>query len=313
MIGSYARWMWSPDHPWGRALEEYPKHLEKIRREWGGPIGIEQRAPSVMHDEAFARWWARFLRMSASPGAAIAFTEMNRDIDARHVLAAVRVPTLVLHSVGDRVIDVGCGRYMAACIPHARYVELPSSDHLPWLSDADTIVEEIERFVAASERPVEPDRLLVTVILTELLPPDGDGATEDAAERRARYQELARLETVRFRGRLLEAGPIVLAAFDGPARAIRCATAIVEGVRRLRMTARAGLHTGECEIRPDGLSGAALEVARRVATAAKDGEVVVSTTVKDLVAGSGIEFLARGDDAEASALFTVASPAPARA
>ena len=283
MIGAYARWMWSADHPWGIAVERYPRHTEKIRREWGGPIGIEQRAPSLAHDEAFRQWWARFLRMSASPGAALAFTEMNRDIDVRAILPAIRVPTLCRMSVGDKVVEVGCARYMAAHIPGARYVELPSSDHLPWLSDADIIVDEIERFVGGAPPGVEPDRLLVTVVVAEGEP------------------DLARLEVARFRGRLLEGdGRTVVAAFDGPARAIRCARAIVDGAERLGVTARAGLHTGECEIGTSGLTGPAFEVARRVATDAKDGEVLVSATVKDLVAGAWIELVAR-----AGSLFVV--------
>jgi hypothetical protein len=163
----------------------------------------EQRAPSLVHDEAFRSWWARFLRMSASPAAAVALTEMNRDIDARHVLPAIRVPVLVLHAAGDRVIDVGCGRYMAAQISHARYVELPSDDHLPWLSDADAIVREMEAFVAASAPPVDADRLLVTVVVTELVPPGPTDDTPGAREGDERHRDLARTEVARFRGRLV--------------------------------------------------------------------------------------------------------------
>ena len=313
MIGAYARWMWSADHPWGCRAEDYPRIVERIRREWGGPIGIDRRAPSLAHDATFGAWWARFLRMSASPTAALAFTEMNRDIDVRHVLATIGAPTLVLHAVGDQVIEAACGRYMAARIPNARFVELPSDDHLPWLSDGDIILDEIERFVATFELISEPDRLLVTVVVADLVPSARNGGGVDVERTRDRYHEAARLEIIRFRGRFLDAaGPTVLAAFDGPARAIRCASAIVDSARRLGIAAKAGLHTGECEIRADGLTGAALEVARRVAAVAKDGEVVVSTTVKDLVAGSGLEFLARGEKADGDGtrgqpLFTVVS------
>jgi DNA-binding SARP family transcriptional activator/pimeloyl-ACP methyl ester carboxylesterase len=313
MIGSYARWMWAPDHPWGTSANEHAQRIDLLWQNWGGPIGIEKRAPSARHDEAFCRWWARFLRMSASPGAAVALSDMNRDLDVRHVLPAIRVPTLVLHAVGDQVIDVRSGRYMAARIPHARYVELPSDDHLPWLADADTIVAEIERLVAVPEPALEPDRVLVTVLVAELAPARESGAT--AARRGEAFGEAARSEILRFRGRVLgDTGPAILATFDGPARAVRCASAIVEGARRRGLVAKAGLHTGECDVHPDGLTGPAIDTARRVAAAAKGGDVIVSATVKDLIAGSGIEFAPRGTLAaggERRRLFTVVSPAAA--
>ena len=310
MIGSYARRIWTPDHPWGPSADEYARNMDLIAREWGGPIGIEKRAPSAMNDDGFSRWWARFLRMSASPGAAVALTEMNRDLDVRHVLPAVRVPTLVLHAVGDQVIDVRCGRYMAARIPHARYVELPSDDHLPWLADADTIGAEIERFVAEPNPAMEPDRVLVTVMAAGPEPSRRKGAAGD-------FREAARSEILRFRGRVLsEDGRLILAAFDGPARAVRCASAIVEEAGRRGTVAKAGLHTGECDVHPESLKGVALDIARRIAAVAKGGDVMVSATVKDLIAGSGIEFvqrgaLAAGRAAERRPLFAVASLAAA--
>jgi class 3 adenylate cyclase len=288
-----------------------------LPQQWGGPIGIERRAPSAMHDEAFARWWARFLRMSASPGAAIALAEMNLDLDVRHVLPAIRVPTLVLHAAGDQVIDARSGRYMADRIPRARYVELPSADHLPWLADADAIVEEIERFVDAGEPATEPDRVLVTVMVAELAPSRRDGTARHPAARGDKLREVARAEIIRSRGRVLsEAGATIVATFDGPARAVRCASTVVEGARRLGLTAKAGLHTGECDVQPTGLTGAALDTARQVVAVAKGGDVVVSATVKDLIAGSGIAFVPRGTLASAGAaerrpLFTAVLVAPA--
>jgi len=308
MIGSYARRIWTPDHPWGPSADDYAQLIEMIERDWGGPVWLEKRAPSAMNDEAFCRWWSRFLRMSASPGAAVALTEMNRDLDVRHVLPAVRVPTLVLHAVGDRTVDVRCGRYMAARIPHARYIELPSDDHLPWLDDADAIGAEIERFVAEPDPAMEPDRVLVTVMVAERRASRGKGAAGD-------FHEAARSEVLRFRGRVLsEGGLAILAAFDGPARAVRCASAIVEGAGRRGMMAKAGLHTGECDVHPEGLRGATLDIARRVAAVAKGGDVIVSATVRDLIAGSGIEFaprrgLAADRAAERRPLFAVTSPA----
>ena len=296
MIGSYARLIRAPDHPWGPSADDYARYIEGVEREWGGPLGIARRAPSAMHDETFARWWARFLRMSASPGAAGALLEMNQELDVRHVLPTVGVPTLVMHAAGDRTIDVRYGRYMAARIPHARYVELPGADHLPWLADADAIVGEIERLVAASDPAREPDRVLVTALAAELAPARGNGAARHAGGPCATFREAARREILRLRGRVLsEDGPAMLATFDGPARAVRCAAAIVDGARRLGLAAKAGLHTGECEVRrPDGLSGAALDVARRVVAGAKAGDVLVSGTVKDLIAGAGIGLVPRG-------------------
>jgi DNA-binding SARP family transcriptional activator/pimeloyl-ACP methyl ester carboxylesterase len=310
MIGSYARLIRAPDHPWGPSVDDYTRYIDLVERDWGGPIGIARRAPSAMNDEAFSRWWARFLRMSASPAAAAALLDINRDLDVRHVLPAIRVPTLVFHAVGDRTIDVRYGRYMAARIPHARYVELPSDDHLPWLADADTIGGEIERFVADPDPAMEPDRILVTVMVAERGPSRGKGTAGD-------FREAARSEILRFRGQVLsEGGLAILAAFDGPARAVRCASAIVEGGSRRGMVAKAGLHTGECDVHPDGLKGATFDIARRVAAVAKGGDVIVSGTVRDLIAGSGIAFaprgaLAVGRAAERRPLFAVASPAAA--
>ena len=268
----------------------------------------------MQDDEAFCRWWARFLRMSASPGAAAALLDINRELDLRHVLPAIRVPTLVLHAVGDQTIDVRSGRYMAARIPGARYVELPGADHLPWLADAEAIGAEIERFVTEPDAAIEPDRVLVTVMVAQLAP-RGNGAK--AAPRGEAFGETARSEILRSRGRVLpETGAAILATFDGPARAVRCASAIVEEARRRGMVAKAGLHTGECDVQPEGLRGTALDVARRVAAVAKGGDVIVSATVRDLVAGSGIAFLPRAalptsPAAERRPLFWVAAPAAA--
>jgi DNA-binding SARP family transcriptional activator/pimeloyl-ACP methyl ester carboxylesterase len=314
MIGSYARLIRAPDQPWGPTAEDYAGYIDLVQRDWGGPIGIQKRAPSAKDDEAFSRWWARFLRMSASPGAAAALLDINRDLDLRHVLPAIRVPTLVMHAVGDQTIDVRYGRYMAARIPGARYVELPGADHLPWLADAEAIGAGIERFVVEPGPAVEPDRVLVTVMVVQLAP-RGNGAK--VAPRGEAFGETARSEILRSRGRVLsETGPVILATFDGPARAVRCASAIVEGARRRGMAAKAGLHTGECDVQPEGLRGAALDLARRVAVVAKGGDVIVSATVRDLVAGSGIAFLPRGAlatgrAAERRPLFSVAAPAAA--
>jgi class 3 adenylate cyclase len=210
----------------------------------------------------------------------------------------VRVPTLLLHSVNDRVTDVGASRDMAARIPGAKLVELDGVDHVPWGCDADRIAEEIEGFLTGARRAAEPDRVLATVLFTDIV-----GATEKAASLGDRgwhdlldsHHALIRSELVRFRGREIDnAGDGFLATFDGPARAVRCACAISNGVRALGLEIRAGLHTGECELMGDKLGGIAVHTGARVAARANRGEVLVSSTVKDLVAGSGLSFENRG-------------------
>ena len=241
---------------------------------------------------------SRFLRMSASPAAALALTRMNWEIDVRHVLPAIRVPTLLLHSVGDMAVDVHASRYMAESIAGAKYVELPGADHLPWGADADAILDEIEEFLTGERKGPAPDRILATILFTDIV-----GSTDRAAalgDHRWRdllesFYGVVRRELPRFRGlEMGTAGDGMLATFDGPARGIRCARSIADAVRPLGVEVRTGLHTGECEIIEDNVGGIAVHTAARVANLAQPGEVLVSHTVKDLVAGSGIHFESRG-------------------
>lgn len=236
--------------------------------------------------------------MSASPAAAATLARMNGDIDVRHVLPAIRVPTLVLHSVNDQTVNVGAGRYVAERIPGAKYVELQGADHVPWLSDADVIADEIEEFLTGARHSPEADRVLATVLFTDIV-----GATESAAKLGDRrwhdlldgHHALVRRELLRFRGREIDtAGDGFFATFDGPARAVRCACAISDAVRSLGIEIRAGLHTGECEVMDDKVGGIAVHIGARIAAHAEAGEVLVSNTVKDLVAGSGLSFRDRG-------------------
>jgi pimeloyl-ACP methyl ester carboxylesterase len=298
MHGSYARLTPAPEHPWGRAPEAQQAWLEECRRGWGGPVGLELRAPSLAHDEQARQWWARFLRLSASPAAAVALSRMNYEIDIRHVLPAIRVPTLILHSRNDRTIDPESGRYLAAHIPGARYVDLAGIDHLPWGDDADAILDEIEEFLTGVRHGPEPERVLATVLFTDIV-----NATERAAalgDRRWRdlldgHHARVRRELARFRGREIDtAGDGFLAAFDGPARAVRCAAAVRDQVRGLGLEVRAGLHTGECEVMGPKLGGLAVHIGARIAALAAPSEVLVSSTVRDLVAGSGLRFRDRG-------------------
>ena len=298
MQGSYARRTWAPDYPWGPTPEALEEWMAACQRDWGGPVGLDQRWPSAAHDERVRQWWARLLRMGASPGANRALQQMNAEMDVRHVLPAIRVPTLILHSVGDRVFAAASGHFIAQRIPGAKFVELPGRDHLAWGEDADAIVDEIEEFLTGVRHGPEPDRVLATVLFTDIV-----GATERAAalgDRRWRdlleqHHSLVRRELGRFRGREVDTtGDGFLATFDGPARAVRCARAVCDGVRPLGLEVRAGLHTGEVELLEDKVSGLAVHIGARVAAAAGPGEVLVSSTVKDLVAGSGLRFGDRG-------------------
>jgi class 3 adenylate cyclase len=298
MIGAYARRIWAPDQPWAASEEQYEAFVDEVRRDWGGPVGLAVRAPSRVHDAAFSRWWATYLRMSASPGAAEALTRMNGPIDVRHALPVVQAPTLILHRTGDRSLPIEGARYLAEQIAGAIFVELDGDDHLPFVGDQDAILDEVEEFLTGVRHGPEPDRVLATILFTDIV-----GSTERAAELGdRRWRELleahhtaVRRELERFRGREVDtAGDGFLATFDGPARAIRCATAVRDGVSALGLEVRAGLHTGECELHGDSVAGIAVHVGARVAALAGPSEVLVSGTVKDLVAGSGIEFEDRG-------------------
>lgn len=298
MSGSYPNQKWSPESPWGRTPAVQEQLLSAIEAGWGGPVGIEARAPSMAGDERFCQWWARWLRSSASPSTAASVIRMSYDIDVRALLPAIHAPTLVLHSVGDKSVSVLGSRYMAEHIPFAKLVELPGADHLPWLSDSDAIVDEIEELLTGVRGQAEPDRMLATVLFTDVV-----GSTERAAQlgdRRWRdllesHNSVVRREIARFRGNEVKtAGDGFLATFDGPARAIRCASAISDAVRLLGIETIAGLHTGECEVMGADIGGIAVHIGARVAALASAGEVLVSSTVRDLVAGSGLAFQERG-------------------
>jgi pimeloyl-ACP methyl ester carboxylesterase len=279
MIGTYAKRLRDASYPWGPTREERQAYLEQIRDGWGGPVGIEERAPSRMRDAAFREWWATYLRMGASPGAALALTQMNAEIDVRGVLPSVRVPSLVIHRTGDRCLKVEEGRYVASLIPGARFAELPGDDHLPFVGDQDRVLDEVRKFVEGLRLDTAPERVLATVLCLDI---SGERDEVTAAVRR---------EIQWHRGAAVQASERNVALFDGPARGIRCANAVVGLARRHGAAARAGLHTGECDRAGDGsVGGAAVEIARRVLDCSAENEVLVSSTVRDLVAGSGIDF-----------------------
>lgn len=289
MIGSYARRLQAQGYPWGPTLAQRDQFLEEIRNHWGGPVGLEDRAPSVAADPAFRQWWAAYLRRGASPGAAVALTRMNTEIDIRHVLPTVRVPTLVVHRSGDQCLKVEEGRYLAEHIPGAKFVELPGVDHLPFVGAQDEILDEIEEFLTGVRHASGFDRVLATVLVARLADPLGQ--TSVGADSSARHTVYFRKEVELFKGKVVDVDDDqVLATFDGPARAIRAACAIRAFAQRLNISVHSGLHTGECDVFGDRVGGLAIEIARQVSAESLPDQILVSSTVKDLVAGSGIRF-----------------------
>lgn len=284
MIGTYAKRIWEEDYPWGVSIAYRDKFFELLQTDWGKPVGIEERAPSLAMDEDFRNWWATYLRMGASPGAAVALTKMNAEIDVRQVLPTIRVPSLVIHRSGDLCLKVEEGRFVASKIPACKYVELEGCDHLPFVGNQDEILDEIEEFLTGVRHAEEYDRVLATVMNVKIINRPTIGLNESSRSYISHQIEL-------FKGREISCDEnSALATFDGPARAIRCACAITEAARRLNIQVKTGLHTGECDIVGEKCSGFAVNLAQKIAELSGLGEILVSSTVKDLVAGSGIVF-----------------------
>jgi len=284
MIGSYARRLRDDHYPWGVTREERDRFCQTILDEWGGPVGIDERAPSRATDAAFRDWWASYLRMGASPGAALALTRMNADIDIRDVLPSIRVPTLVLHRTGDRCLKVEEGRYLASLIPGATFVEQPGEDHLPFVGDQGAMLGEIERFLERTHEPRELERVLASVLVVRSGRGEGGGEALGNAFSR---------EVARWRGQIVDGeGARLVALFDGPGRAAQCGAALMARARDLGLGVSAGVHIGECH--REAREGPIFEVADALAGAAGPGEVHVSRTVVDLVPGSGLRFDDRG-------------------
>jgi pimeloyl-ACP methyl ester carboxylesterase len=271
--------------------------LDRLEREWGDGGDLAAMAPSLAGDDAARRAWGRAQRLAATPTAARALLRMMLDVDVRPLLPAIRVPVVVLHRVGDVAVDISHSRYMAEHIPDARYVEFPGSDHLPWIGDTEPIVAEIQELVTGTRPEPEPDRVVATVMFVDAHAVAG----VQAAPARERLAEVVRSHVSRFRGDILDArGDSLGASFDGPARAIRCAEAIVAECDGSAVRCRAGLHTGECEPHDRELRGVAVDMAAEILARAAPGEVLVSRTVADLVAGARIGFADRGSHALAA-------------
>jgi pimeloyl-ACP methyl ester carboxylesterase len=298
LCGCFAKRIWSHDYPWAPRPEERQRWFDMLEQGWGGVTDLETLAPSRSDDAAFADWWATFLRMGASPSAALSLARSNTQIDVRHVLPAIRVPTLVLHCRNDRDVKFAEGEYIASRIPGARFVALAGQDHLVWAGDQEVLLDEIQQFLTGARGERDIDRALTTILFTDIV-----GSTRRAVEVGDRnwhetlgqHHALVRAELARFRGHEINtAGDAFVASFDGPARSIRCALAIRDAVRSLGIEIRAGIHTGECHVEGQTLSGIALHIGARVCALGNAGDVLVSRTVKDLVAGAGISFEERG-------------------
>jgi class 3 adenylate cyclase len=299
LIGSNVRMIRAPDWPYGYTREAYEELLEEISERWGQGGLMNLFLPSFVGDERARRAWARYQRMGGSPGTARALMEANVQIDVRPILSQVQVPTLVIHRTDERLVHVENARYFAEHIPDARLLEQPGDDHLPWLGDADGALDAIEEFVTGSRHHVDEDRILATVLFTDIV--ESTRRAADSGDRRWRemldaHDEIGRREVDRFHGRRVKAtGDGMLAVFDGPARGVRCAEAVRDAVADLGIEIRAGLHVGECELRGDDIGGLAVHIGARVAGLAGPGEILVSRTVRDLVAGSGLRFAERGE------------------
>ena len=285
-------------YAFGRRNWRLEEILDVIETGWGGPLFWESLAPSLAGHAAARKAWARYLRLTESPSSASAQIRVALEVDLTPVLPSIRVPTLVMHRQGDRAVDVEHGRELAALIPNSVYKELPGSDNFWWVGDVDVIADEIQEFLTGVRPAREPDRILATVLFTDLV-----GSTERAAELGdrgwnellERHNRVVRRELAAFRGREVStAGDSFVATFDGPARGIRCAQSISQAVEGLGLQIRAGLHTGEVERVAGDIRGLAVHIGARVAATARPGEVLVSAAVPPLVAGSGIEFEDRG-------------------
>ena len=298
LLNSYARLAYAPDYPQGIPAEQAQGLLLAIEEGWGKGVAFEALVASQADNAAMKKWWSRYQRLAASPGAAVALLKCAYATDARAVLPAIAVPVLVLHRAGDPFTGPEHGRYLAEHIQGARYVELSGVDHLFFAEDVDRLLAEIQEFLTGVREAGDHERVLATVMFVDIV-----GSTEQATrlgdrewrDVLDRYYAIARRQLARFRGREIDtAGDGLFATFDGPARAIRCGSAIADAVRVLGIAVRVGIHSGECEVIGEKVGGIAVHTGARIAGQAGPGEVLVSSTVRDLVAGSGIPFEDRG-------------------
>jgi pimeloyl-ACP methyl ester carboxylesterase len=298
LVNTGARLVRDPDYPWGLSREEVDTFLSRTRETWGTGGIADVFSPSAASDERYRQWWARYQRMGASPGRSTAMARLVFDVDVRKVLSTIHVPTLVIHRKDFRFFPAELGRYLAEHIADAKFVEVPGADGFVYLGDTEAILSEIEEFITGTRRLPDIDRVLATVLLTDMV-----GSTDLAArlgDSRWRqvldtHDEIVRGQLDQFRGRLHRAtGDGVLATFDGPARGIRCAQSLRDSLRSAGIEIRSGLHAGEIELRGQEIGGIAVHIAARISAEAGAGEICCSSTVKDLVTGADLTFVDRG-------------------
>lgn len=297
LYGTYARMVEAPDYPIGLPGSALDNWTELIRRDWGGPVGMDLWAPSAVGDRGFEDWWAQLLRYGTSPAGAIALMALYRELDVRVALPAIEAPTLVVHCRGDRMIPFSQGRYLADHIAGSRFTELPGNDHLAF-TGPEPLLDEIQEFLVGSRGAAEAERALATILFTDLVDSTaraaelGDRAWRQLLER---HDAAVRRQLALHRGHEVKTvGDGFLATFDGPARAIRCAASLRDELAPLGLEVRAGIHTGEVELIGEDVGGIAVNIGARIGAAAGSGEVLVSSTVRELVVGSGLEFVDRG-------------------
>ena len=298
LINTGARLVQGPDYPWGLSGDEVERFLRRTRETWGTGGISDIFSTSASSDERYRQWWARYQRMGSSPGRSTTMARLVFAVDVRNVLSTIHVPTLVIHRKDFRFFPVELGRYLAERIADAKYVELPGADGFVYLGDTDAVLSEVEEFVTGSRRSPEADRILATILLTDMV-----GSTDRAArlgDQRWRavldaHDDIVRGQLKQFRGRLHRAtGDGMLATFDGPARGVRCAQSLRDALREAGIDIRSGLHAGEIELRGDEIGGIAVHIAARIGAQAESGEILCSSTVKELVTGSDLAFVDRG-------------------
>src|SRR2546423_373035 len=283
-FGVFAKRVWEPEYPWAPTPEQRQRFYDAIEKDWGGPIGIEDIAPSVAQDQSLRDWWAAYQRRSASPSAALALARMNTMIDVSNVLPAIHVPALVLHRTGDLDANIEEGRYIAARIPGAKFVELPGIDHLIYAGDQDSVITEVQSFIQNIQQTSHNEDVLATVVSAEILQPNlGSESPTNTSKDRERTLALGKRECEWFKATMIQADDgTFVAAFDGPVRAVRAAAAIAEGAGRAGIKVRIGLHTGLCNIGAEKIGGAAVEISSAVASLRESGEGLGSHAGKDL-------------------------------
>jgi len=299
LYATLARTTWAEDIPWAARPEDRDARIAGLADQWGQGAEAALLAPSAASDPTFVEWYARLQRLSGSPTTALKMMQAIGETDVRDLLPSIRVPTLVVHREGDEFIDPRHSRYIAERIPNAKLVMLEGSENLPLMGDTDEILDDLQEFLTGTRAQREPDRVLATVLFTDIIDSTRRAAELGDRDWRAvleRHDTLVRRQLERYQGREVKTmGDGFLATFDGPARGVRCAQSIADEVKALGIEIRAGLHTGECEMRGADVAGMAVHIGARVGAQAGPGEVLVSSTVKDLVVGSGIEFADRGE------------------